>query len=131
MTIDNQPATRRSGAHTGLDPLGELGEFGDVLLALEGPRAQRMRVGDRELVGDDVTVLEGDDGLGAERLLGGIGGVIATGPLRVFDGGDLAPQLDRVGPVRALGRVRPFVMPGAVLQSDGEDVHHRVVQGLP
>ena len=35
------------------------------------------------------------------------------------------------GAVRALGGVRALVVPAAVLQRDREDVHQRVVQGLP
>ena len=34
MTIDNQPATRRSGAHTGLESLGDLGLDGLDLVRL-------------------------------------------------------------------------------------------------
>ena len=56
--------------------------------------------------------------------------MVATGPLRVFDGGDLAPQLDGVAPVCPLRGVGAFVVPAAVLQCDGEDVGQRVVECL-
>ncbi len=112
------------------DTVGQFGELGDVLIASERAGAQRVRVGDGELVDDHLTALERDLGSGTECLLCGVGRVVAAGPLGVFDGGDLAPQLDGVGPVRALGCVGPLVVPGAVLQGDGEDVHHRVVQRL-
>ena len=54
--------------------------------------------------------------------------MIALGPFGTFHGADLAPQRHRIGPLRALGRIRTFVMPAAVLQGDGEDVHDRVVE---
>lgn len=82
--------------------LGQGAELVDVLVPGEGVRAQRVGVGDGQLVLEDGAVLEGDDGLGAEGLLVGVGGVVAAGPLRVLDGGDLVPQLDGLRTVRTL-----------------------------
>jgi hypothetical protein len=57
--------------------------------------------------------------------------VVAAGPFRILHGGDLLPQLHGVGPGGAFGGVGVHVVPGAVLQRDGEDVGDGMVQGLP
>src|SRR5699024_373385 len=63
-------------------------------------------------------------------LLRQVLGVVPAGPLRILLGGDLVPQRHGVGSSGALGSVGAGVMPGAVLQGDGEDVRDRVVEGL-
>ncbi len=109
---------------------GEGAELVDVLLAGERPGAERVGVGDGDLVGDDGAVGQGDLDGAAEGLLGDVQGVVAAGPLRVLDRGDLVPQLHGVRPGGAFRGVGVHVVPGAVLQGDGEDVRDRVVQRL-
>ena len=112
------------------EPGGQGAELVDVLLAGERPGAQRVRVGDGDLVGDDGAVGQRDLHAAAEGLLGDVQRVVAAGPLRVLHGGDLVPQRHGVRAGGALRGVGVDVVPGAVLQGDGEDVRDRVVQGL-
>src|ERR1700761_2643850 len=74
----------------------ELAEFSDVLRTPERPGASRMSIGNGELVADHLAVVQRD--LRA-RPEGRLRRVIATTPLRVFDGGDLSPELDCVRPM--------------------------------
>src|SRR5690606_270056 len=112
------------------DTIGQRTELLDVLRSREGAGSQGVRVGHGDLVLDDRAVAQRDHDAPAERLLVGVVRVVAAGPLGVLDGAPLAPQPDGVGPLGALGRVALLVVPGAVLESDGEDVHDRVVEGL-
>ncbi len=57
--------------------------------------------------------------------------MVAAGPLGVLGRLDLVPQGHGLGTSRAFGRVRVLVVPAAVLERHGEDVHDRVVEGLP
>ena len=84
--------------------LGQHPELPDVVGARERPRAERVRVGDRDLVDDAAAVGQLDLDATAERLLGRVERVVAPGPLRVLDRRDLVPELDGVGaPARAPG----------------------------
>src|SRR5699024_4198584 len=110
---------------------GEGAELVHVLLAREGAGAQRVGIGHGDAVLDHGPVGEGDDHGAAEDLLREVQGVVPADPLRVLLGGDLVPEGDGVRAARALGGVGVHVVPGAVLQGDGEDVRDRVVEGLP
>src|SRR5258708_36252049 len=96
-------------------------ELADVLLAPEWPRARRMCAGNGQLIGDHLAALERHLRARPEGLLGRVVRVVTAGPLRILDSGDLLPQLDGVRPVRTLRGIGEFVVPGAVLQRDGED----------
>src|SRR5262249_56443660 len=95
-----------------------------------GRAAGGVRVGDRVLARDNAPIGEADFDAATKRTLARIGGKVARVPSGILDGADLAPQRDRRGMRRTLGRVAFLVMPGAVFERDREDVHERMVEGL-
>src|SRR6202035_868710 len=95
-----------------------------------GRAAVGMGVGDRLLARDHAPIGKADLDAAAERTLAGIALMVARVPLRILDGADLAPQRHARGTRGALTRVARLVMPGAILERDGEDVHERMVERL-
>src|SRR3546814_10776676 len=75
-------------------------------------------------------LLEGDDDTRAVILVEWRRLGEAPRPFRVLDRAHLAPEAHGVRPRRALRRVARLVVPGAVLQGHGEDVHDGMVEGL-
>src|ERR1039458_8533548 len=78
-----------------------------------------------------MTIRKGDYHPPAESLLAGVGGMVATGPFRVFFGADLLPQRDESGVVRELRCIAFHVVPEAGVQRGGEDVHETMIQRFP
>src|SRR5690606_19050137 len=109
---------------------GQGAELVDVLLAGERTGTQWVRVGYGDLHGDHGAVVRGDLNRAAEGLLRDIQRVVAAGPLRIFFGGDLVPQLNGVGTAGTFWSVGIHVVPCAILQGHGEDVRNRVIQGF-
>src|SRR3546814_8916327 len=85
--------------------------------------AARMGVGNRDLLLQSAAVLESDDDTRAVILVERCRLGEAPRPLRVLHRAHLAPQAHGVIARRALRRVARLVVPAAVLQRDGEDVH--------
>src|ERR1035438_8333356 len=75
-----------------------------------------------------MAIRKGDYHPPAESLLAWIGGMVATGPFRVFFGADLVPHADESGVVRELRCIAFHVVPEAGVQRGGEDVHEAMVQ---
>ncbi|MDI2035581.1 hypothetical protein PJL15_02713 [Paenarthrobacter nitroguajacolicus] len=101
------------------------------MFAGERPGAEGVRVGDGDLVRDHCAIREGDFHGSAEGFFCDVQGVVAAGPFGVFDGGDFVPEVHGVRAGGAFGGVGVNVVPGPVLQGDGEDVGDGVVQGFP
>src|SRR3546814_8220032 len=92
--------------------------------------AARMGVGNRDLLLQSAAVLESDDDTRAVILVERCRLGEAPRPLRVLHRAHLAPQAHGVIARRALRRVARLVVPAAVLQRDGEDVHDGMIEGL-
>ena len=56
--------------------------------------------------------------------------MVFAGPFRIFAGFDLVPEPDGIGAARPLRRVAIHMVPTAILQRDGEDIHDGMVQRL-
>ena len=123
-------ARKRSWSSSLTAPSASVRNLCTYCVTAERPGAQGMCVGDGERVLDHPAVVEGDDDPAAERLLRRVGRVVAPRPLRVLVRGHLVPQGNRARPGRAVAGVRRLVVPAAVLERDGEDVHDRVVERL-
>ena len=87
-----------------------------------------MRVGHREFIADNRAALQCDDDAAAKGLFLRVVAVIATRPLRVFHRGNLVPECDGLIAVGAFRRIGFLVVPAAVFERDGEDVHDGVIE---
>ena len=56
--------------------------------------------------------------------------MVFAGPFRIFAGFDLVPKAHGISPARPLRRVAIHMVPAAILQRDGEDIHDGMVQRL-
>src|SRR3954452_18051629 len=89
-----------------------------------------MGVGDGELGREGAAVAPANRDAPAKGAVRRVGVVVAARPPGVLDGADAAPQREGRGAVRALAGVAALVMPGAVLERDGDDVGQRVLERL-
>ena len=87
----------RSISASSSTPSASVRNLRDVVLARERPRAERMRVGDGDLV-DDASCRRSSviSTRPPNAFSAGSSRVVAARPLRVLDRGDLVPQLDGV-----------------------------------
>src|SRR5699024_4625181 len=107
--------------------IGKRAKLSDVLLAREWTCAQRVGIGHSHFIFNNSAVFKGDDCLRAKSLLIRVMGMVATGPLGIFDCGNLVPQLDGLRAIGTLWRVGIYVVPGAIFQRYGKDVHDGVI----
>ena len=107
--------------------IGKRAELSDVLLARKGTCTKWVGIGHSHFIFNNRAVLEGNDRLGTKGLLIRVMGVVAAGPLGIFDSGNLVPQLNGLRAIRTLWRVGIHVVPGAIFQSYGKDVHDGVI----
>src|SRR5690606_38195752 len=114
-----QEAVLLGGGH---DPLHQGGELADIVRPAEGPGAEGVGVGHRQVIDQYIAGGEADFHPATEGFDVRILCVVALGPGRVFHGADLVPQAHGVGAGGAFRGVGVHVVPAAVLQGDGEDV---------
>src|SRR5699024_11772663 len=102
---------------------GERAEFLDVLFARKWTGTKRMGVSNSHFIFDDGAIFKGNHCLGAECLFIRVMRVVAAGPLGVFDGGYLLPQLDGLSAVPALWGIRVHAVPRGGLLCDRKEIH--------
>src|SRR5699024_7952365 len=107
--------------------IGKRAELSDVLLARKGTCTKWVGIGHSHFIFNNRAVLEGNDRLGTKGLLIRVMGVVAAGEPGHSEHGELVPQLNGLRAIRTLWRVGIHVVPGAIFQSYGKDVHDGVI----
>src|SRR4030081_107260 len=115
------------------DTIGQNFELVEVVIPPKRRSAERMRAGDGDLIFDPRThpraSAKENFHACAKRLLTGVTGVVALGPLGGFASCDAAPELERTRSVPAFRKIAINVMPRSILKRHGKNVHDGVVQG--
>src|ERR1700732_2939064 len=90
-----------------------------------------MGVCDGQLILDSRAILEQDLNASAEGFFGVVDRVVSASPLFVIPSFNAAPEPDSIRAAGAFRRVALDMVPAAILQSHGEDIHDGMIESFP